>query len=73
MYVLKEVIDMKKYDDEFLEKLWCELTDIPIDEEECLDVDWQGWPKGTHREEIWHWFDEYHSKGVGWLMFDYEG
>ena len=53
--------------------MWNELEDIPIDEEECLDVDWQGWNKGTHREEIWHWFDERHSKGVGWLMNEYEG
>lgn len=29
--------------------------------------------KATEREEIWHWFDEYHSKGVGWLMNEFEG
>lgn len=58
--------------DREMEKLWEELTDVPIDEEECLDVDWRDWPKGTHREEIWHWFDENHSKGVAWLMYEYE-
>lgn len=47
-----------------IEKLWDELEDVPIDENECLDVDWQGWSKGTHREEIWHWFDEQHSKAL---------
>lgn len=61
-----------KYDDEFLEQLWDELEDVPVDEDECLDIDWQGWPKGTHREEIWHWFDEQHTNGVGWLMNEYE-
>jgi hypothetical protein len=66
----------RKYDDEFLEKLWEELGDVPVYENEkfelCLDVDWQGWSKGTTQDEIWHWFDEQHSKGVGWLMNEYE-
>ena len=26
---------------------------------------------GTHREEIWHWFDERHTKGVAYLLYDY--
>lgn len=26
-------------------------------------------PAGTHREDIWHWFDERHSKGVTYLMY----
>ena len=62
----------QKYDDELLESMWDELEDVSIDENECLDVDWQGWSKGTHREEIWHWLDEQHSKGVGWLMNERE-
>lgn len=61
-----------KYNDEFLEAMWDELEDVPIDEDECLDADWHGWSKGTHREEIWYWFDEHHSKGVGWLMNERE-
>ena len=63
--------------DREVEKLWEELGDIPVYENEkyelCLDVDWQGWCKGTDVETIWHWFDEHHSKGVGWLMNEYEG
>ena len=55
-----------------IEELWDEFGDVPVDEDECLDVDWQCWKKGTHREEIWYWFDEHHSKGVGWLMNEYE-
>ena len=61
----------RRVSDREIEKLWEELTDVPIDEEECLDIDWRDWPKGTHREEIWHWFDEHHSKGVAWLMYEY--
>ena len=58
--------------DREIENLWNELEDVPVDENECLDVDWQGWNKGTHRKEIWYWFDEHHSKGVGWLMNEYK-
>lgn len=28
----------QKYDDELLESMWDELEDVPIDENECLDV-----------------------------------
>lgn len=51
---------------------WDELTDIPVDENECLDIDWLFWDKGTHREEIWEWFDYNHSKGVYWLIYERE-
>ena len=61
-----------KYNDEFLEAMWDELEDVPIDENECIDIDWRNCSIGTHREEIWHWFDENHSKGVGWLMNERE-
>jgi hypothetical protein len=62
--------------DKELEKLWDELTDIPFDEEEngtlVLAEDWNGFEKGTDRESIWYWFDERYSKGVGWLIYEYE-
>lgn len=62
--------------DKEAENLWNELENVPVYENEkyelCLDVDWQGWSKGTDVETIWHWFDEHHSKGIGWLMNEYE-
>ena len=65
----KEEIDSK------LEVLWTELTDIPFDETKEMDLvlaeDWYLFPKGTSRDEIWHWFDERHSKGVAWLLYDF--
>ena len=60
-----------------LETKWQELTDVPFDEdtsgELILTEDWYLFTKGTSREDIWHWFDERHSKGVVWLLYEYKG
>lgn len=38
---------------------WDELGDIPMNPEtERIEVEWNGFSAGTHREEIWHWFEE---------------
>lgn len=61
------------YDDETLEVLWRELEDIPfVDGENDIvtDKDWFVFPKGTERNEIWHWFDELHSKGIYYLVYE---
>ena len=62
--------------DKEIEKLWDELEDVPFYEDKegymRLGVDWQDFAKGTDREEIWYWFDEHYSKGVAWLMNEYE-
>ena len=69
--------------DEAVEGMWSELEDVPVgdgkegeddhDEEsaEDIDIDFMIWSKGTNKFDIWHWFDEYHSKGAGWLVNDY--
>lgn len=61
-----------------LEKLWRELADVPFDDNDpdldmTLAEDWQWFRKGTPREEIWHWFDERHSKGVAFLLYGPDG
>lgn len=57
--------------DEFLEEKWKELTDVAIYEDEsgCLRLinDWFCFDKDEDIENIWYWFDERHTKGVGWL------
>ena len=30
--------------------------------------DFVGFECGTHREEVWRWFDEHHTKGVVYLL-----
>lgn len=37
--------------------LW-ESGDVPIDDEEHIEAPWAGFPVGTPREKVWHWFDE---------------
>jgi hypothetical protein len=65
----QEEIDAK------LETKWIELEDIPFDEDSngelILSEGWYLFPAGTSREEIWHWFDERHSKGVAWLLNEF--
>ena len=70
----REVVKIKEYRDynSLLEDLWRTFTDVNIDEDEYIEQNWFIFEKGTHREYIWHWFDERHSKGVAWLMYDLE-
>lgn len=45
-------------DQEELKKLWQELGDVPVNEEDEIEIEWHGWEKGTPKFDIWHWFDE---------------
>lgn len=63
--VMKEIV----FDDKKLEFLWEEFGDVLIDDDECILDDFLGFECGTHREEVWHWFDERYSGGVAGLMF----
>lgn len=62
--------------DREVELLWEELEDIPVYENEnyelCLEVDFEGWNKGTTQSEIWNWFNKHHSKGITYLVNEYE-
>lgn len=52
-----------------LEKLWKQFGDIPMNPDtEKMEESFMDFPAGTDREEIWHWFDERHSKGVAYLL-----
>lgn len=55
--------------DEYYEELWEQLGNIPVTEDgEELDQDFLFFTKGSSKWDVWHWFDERHSKGVAWLM-----
>lgn len=64
---------LRERKDETLSELWKELGDVTIDPKtECITQDWYDFKAGTPREDIWHWFDEMHSKGVVYLMYGRE-
>lgn len=66
---LTEIETLKDRDGE-LEELWEQLEDVPMNPEtECIEEPYIGFNAGTHREEIWHWFDDRHSKWVYYLMY----
>lgn len=56
--------------DREVEALWESFKDIPMNPEtECMEDSFHIWKAGTPREDIWHWFDENHSKGVAYLLY----
>lgn len=60
--------------DEWLKKLWAEFGELPMNPEtECMEKPFLHFPAGTHREEIWHWFDERYSTGVYSLLYPFSG
>lgn len=64
-----DVMKAIRLDDEKLEYLWEKFGDVLIDEDGCILDGFLDFERGTHREEVWHWFDERHSGGVAGLMF----
>ena len=42
-----------------IRRLWQDFGDVLMSPEtECIETSWHGFAAGTHREEIWHWFEE---------------
>ena len=49
---------------------WDEFGDVAMNPEtECIEKEWNGFPAGTHREEIWHWFEETYRISVNDLLY----
>lgn len=65
--------DTPDYDTE-LEELWDGLEDVPMNPEtECIEQDYNIFPAGTSKEDIWKYFDKRHSKGVHYLLYERGG
>ena len=59
-----------KRDKAYIRRLWEEFGDVPMNPEtECIESGWHGFRAGTHREEIWHWFEETFDVRVHDLMY----
>ncbi len=48
--------------------LWILFGDIPIDDRDLIEEEFLGFPAGTDRFDIWHWFDERYPGGVHTLI-----
>ena len=52
---------------------WLEFDDVPMNPEtECIEAPFLHFPAGTHREEIWNWFEEYYRVPVYDLLYDFD-
>ena len=40
------------------ETLWLELGDIPVNENEEIDQNWNQFKRGHCIYDIWHWFED---------------
>ena len=57
------------YSKQKLQELWEQFADVPINNNDEIDEDFNNWKKGTDRFEIWHWFDEHYPGGVQLLVY----
>lgn len=49
-------IERKDY---YVHDLWEDFGEVSMNPDtEEMEEAWLGFPAGTHREEIWHWFEE---------------
>lgn len=55
--------------DRQIAELWEQFSDIPVDSNDEIEEVFYTWEVGADRLEIWHWFDEMHSKGLVYLMY----
>lgn len=65
------IITLMEMRDAEVEDLWHQFGDVPMNPiTEEIEEDFLCFPRGTSREEIWHWFDEQHSMGVHYLLYE---
>lgn len=55
--------------DELMESLWEAFDEYTIDNEERIEEPFLRFAAGAKREDVWHWFDEWYSKGVHALLY----
>lgn len=50
---------------EYIRDLWMDFGDVPMNPDtECIEEEWNNFPVGTHREEIWLCFEETYGISV---------
>lgn len=72
-YQYDSFMDEDHLTDSEVEELWSALEDVPMNPEtERMEEPFLIFPAKTPREEIWHWFDKHHSKGIAYLLYGEE-
>ncbi|MCK9544449.1 MAG: hypothetical protein M0R03_20715 [Novosphingobium sp.] len=49
--------------------LWKKLEDIPVDDNDCIEEEFEHFPVGSEKFEIWHWFENYFDIKVKDLVY----
>jgi len=52
---------------EELEKIWNDFSKIPINNNDCIELDFYIWKVGTSRIHIWKWFNKNLQYGFEYL------
>lgn len=55
---------------ELIRHLWDKLGDTTINGDDEIEADYLMFPAGTHREEIWQWFESTFNISVVELMYN---
>jgi hypothetical protein len=52
-----------------LKLMWTELRNICVNQRDEIETQFYQFEEGTHREIIWHWFDDecFKLTGKGWF------
>ena len=67
----KNIVELNK--DKLIESLWDEFKDIPTDtDNEVIESDFHIWFKGEYVTAIQSWFNNNHSKGIRFLVYERE-
>jgi len=48
---------------------WEAFGQVPLDEDECLEVPFYKFTEGTDKYEIWHWFEKSFSVCLGEILY----
>lgn len=50
---------------QYIKDLWLDFGNVPMNPNtECIEEEWNGFAAGTHREEVWSWFEETYGVSV---------
>jgi len=63
----------KKLIETEIKKLWLDFGDVPMNPEtEELKYPWHIFPAGTHRYDVWHWFEGTYNISVVDLLYQFD-